>query len=42
MLFREIIIVYSENNMEVVNILYGQNTELLNVKAGGTIITNGS
>jgi hypothetical protein len=33
MLFREIITVYSENHKKPVNILFGNNTELLNVEA---------
>jgi hypothetical protein len=36
MLFREIIAVYSENHKKHMNIFYGQNAELLNIKAGGT------
>jgi hypothetical protein len=36
MLFKEIITVYSENNTKLINTLYGQNAEILNVKAGGT------
>jgi hypothetical protein len=35
MLFREIITVYSENNMKCINTLCGQKAELLIVKAGG-------
>jgi hypothetical protein len=34
--FKEIIAVYYENHMKPINTLCGQNTELLNVKAGGT------
>jgi hypothetical protein len=36
MLFREIIVVYSENYTKPINTLHGQNAELLIVKAGGT------
>jgi hypothetical protein len=36
MLFKEIIAVYSENHMKLINTLCGQNADLLNVKAGGT------
>jgi hypothetical protein len=36
MLFREIIAVYSENHTKPTNTLYGQNTELVNIKAGCT------
>jgi hypothetical protein len=32
MLFREIITVYCENHVKHINILYGQNTEFLNVE----------
>jgi hypothetical protein len=35
-LFREIIPVYSEGHMEVINTLCDQNAELLNVKMGRT------
>jgi hypothetical protein len=35
MLFKEIIAVYSEDNTKLINTLYGQNVEVLNVKAGG-------
>jgi hypothetical protein len=35
-LFNEVNVVYSENNMKPINILCGQNTELLNVKVGDT------
>jgi hypothetical protein len=42
MLFKEIIVVYSENRMKAINIglLCGQNAELLNVKAGGAYSYN--
>jgi hypothetical protein len=36
MLFREIIAVFSENYVKPTNMLCGQNTELLIVKARGT------
>jgi hypothetical protein len=36
MLFKEIISVYSENNVKLINTFCGQNAELLNIKAGGT------
>jgi hypothetical protein len=36
MLFKELIAVYSKNNMKPTNTLNGQNTGLLIVKAGGT------
>jgi hypothetical protein len=36
MLFKEIIPVYTENHMKPTSRLYGQNVELLIVKAGGT------
>jgi hypothetical protein len=36
MLFKEIIAVHSENHTKHINTHYGQNAELLNVKAGGT------
>jgi hypothetical protein len=37
MLFKEIIAVYSENHTKyLINTLYGQNSELSNVKMGGT------
>jgi hypothetical protein len=36
MFFNEIITVYSENHMKPMNLLCGQNAELLIVKAGGT------
>jgi len=36
MLYREIIAVCSEIHTKHVNTLYGQNTELLNVKPGST------
>jgi hypothetical protein len=36
MLFKEIIAVYYENQTNPINILCGQNTELLIVEAGGT------
>jgi hypothetical protein len=35
-MFREIIIVYSENHMKPMNTLRGQSEELLNVTVGGT------
>jgi hypothetical protein len=35
-LFKEIITVYYENQTKPINIFYGQNVELLNVKVGGT------
>jgi hypothetical protein len=35
MMFREIIAVYSENHMKLINPICGQNAELLIVKAGG-------
>jgi hypothetical protein len=35
-LFKEIIAVYTENHMKHINTLCGQNSELLNVKVGGT------
>jgi hypothetical protein len=35
MLYREIIAVCSESHTKHINILYGQNVELLNVKPGG-------
>jgi hypothetical protein len=35
-MFQEIIAVYSENHTKPINTLCGQNTELLNIKAGGT------
>jgi hypothetical protein len=34
-MFKEMIEVYSENNIEAINTLCGQNADLLNVKAGG-------
>jgi lipoate-protein ligase B len=34
--FREIIAVYSENHMKLINTLCGKHAELLDVKAGGT------
>jgi hypothetical protein len=37
MLFREIIIVYSENHTKPMNTLCGQNAELLIIKVGGTL-----
>jgi hypothetical protein len=36
MLFTETIAVYSENHMRPINILRGQNSDLLIIKAGGT------
>jgi hypothetical protein len=36
MLFMEIIAVYSQNHINSINTLCGQNTELLNVKSGDT------
>jgi hypothetical protein len=36
MLFWKIITVYAANNTKPINTLCGQNSELLNVKAGGT------
>jgi hypothetical protein len=36
MMFRDIIAAYSENNTKPVNTFYGQNTESLNIKTGGT------
>jgi hypothetical protein len=36
MLFKEIIAVCSENNMKLINVLCGQNAQLLIVKAGST------
>jgi hypothetical protein len=39
LLFRKIIAVYSENQTKPINALCGQNAELLNVKAGGTLVT---
>jgi hypothetical protein len=36
MLFREIIVVYSENHMKHINTRCGKNAEFFNVKAGGT------
>jgi len=36
MLYREIIAVCSQIHTKYINILCGQNVELLNVKAGGT------
>jgi hypothetical protein len=36
MLFKEIIVVYSENHMKAINILCGKMEELLIVKEGGT------
>jgi hypothetical protein len=38
MLFKEIIIVYADNNMKSINTICGQNAELLIVKAAGTYI----
>jgi hypothetical protein len=35
---QEIITVYSENHMKPIDKLCGQNTALINVKAGGTYI----
>jgi hypothetical protein len=35
-LIKKIIIGYCENHTKPINTLYGQNAELLNVKAGGT------
>jgi hypothetical protein len=35
-LFKEVITVNTENQMQPINTLYGQNAELLNIKAGGT------
>jgi hypothetical protein len=34
--FKEIITVHSENNTKPIDTLYGQNADMLNVKAGGT------
>jgi hypothetical protein len=39
MLFKEIVPVYSVDRKKAINTLYGQNAELLNVKAGGTYST---
>jgi hypothetical protein len=39
-LFRKIITVYSENRMKSINILCVQNSELLNVKVGDTVVYN--
>jgi hypothetical protein len=36
MLFKEIIAVYSENHRKPINTAFGQNAELLVIKAGGT------
>jgi hypothetical protein len=36
MLFREMITVYSGNRVKSINALYGENGELLIIKAGGT------
>jgi hypothetical protein len=36
MLFKEIIAVYPKNRAKLINTLYAQNAELLNVKVGGT------
>jgi hypothetical protein len=36
MLYKEIIAIYSKNNMEPINILYGQHAELLNFEECGT------
>jgi hypothetical protein len=36
MLYREIIAVCSQNHIEHINTLCGQNVELLNFKSGGT------
>jgi hypothetical protein len=36
MLFKEIIVFYSEKHMKPVNTPFGQNAEILIVKAGGT------
>jgi hypothetical protein len=36
MMFREIITVYSENRMKLINPISRQNAELLNIKAVGT------
>jgi hypothetical protein len=38
MLLKDVIYVYSENSMKLINTLCGQNEELLIVKAGGTYI----
>jgi hypothetical protein len=37
MLFREIIAVYSEDHTTPINILWGQNVQLLDKKAGGIL-----
>jgi hypothetical protein len=36
MLFRQIITVYSENYMDMINTLCGQIAEFMNIQAGGT------
>jgi hypothetical protein len=36
MLSREMIAVYYENHMKLINTTYGQNVEFRNVEAGGT------
>jgi hypothetical protein len=38
MLFGKITAAYSENDTKSIDALYGQNAELLNIKAGGTYI----
>ena len=41
MLYREIIAVCSEIHIELLNTLYGQNVELVNVKLAVHIVTTG-
>jgi hypothetical protein len=41
MLFLEIIAVYSENRTKLINVLYGQNAELLIVKWVVHIVSSG-
>jgi len=40
MIFKKIITVCSQNHMNIMGRIYGQNAELLNFKARGVIIAN--